>query len=703
MSADVQVVDLRSADAQRHPTGVRPGTATRLIVVDDSTATSGNHDAYQRIATLGHLRDVVLVIVGPVTRDETRRPSLRPSAALGRTAVVLWVGDERGIRWEGGSDRGRAVDPEDGSGLDDLLGVLRVEQVFDAVVRHLRQVPHQTASPAVDLVHPSLKPAQLRELLARCLGEVARPADVRGGPPETRAELPAVRASVERGSRLERARTEARQRLAHAARTTADLTRWNGAWNPGGRRARESVAHASAALEAHHALVVDAVRLAGPLPPPDDDALAALGVPRPQPVEHKEVGDALGGFLLSTLRSTGSLADTGRELRRLVNGQAGGAGQEAVGTPPPLRRQAAANGWTPVLVLLPFVLLTCLVPAWLPHFGAATGPATAVLWLVAVAFLLANRAAQRPATPPALAVIAAAAVAGVVAGTVLPPPGGVPELVEVVADVLCALAAVGGSLALWRVLAEAWTATLALAPGQRANDRLAELVDGSVVVPQANAAVRRRTADAAMLLAVGCDDVREVFAARAGDGGGGAGHPELLDVIRADLVLVGAASLDDYLAAIGSGASLSVAPEAVTGRAHKLLAEYEDHLLTRGVHQQPPIGDADVRQDVDTAFRQGAADVRRVLGADGREEMTQLCTAADVLRRLDPDWPGVRVVRFAPRRLRNSSEWPGPVVEVDRDVVGLLRLVPLRSGVVRPVQPTTPGEDEPSDGTGGAC
>jgi hypothetical protein len=147
MSADVDVVDLRPGAVPTVDLD-GPGThgvASRVVVVDHSSLSGDNHARYQRIATIGQVRTILLVLVGPITADEHGTLALRQSAMLGGTSATLWVGDEQGTRWEGGADHGRQPEPGTDHSLEDLLEVLRSPEVFDEVVGLVRDIPYQVA------------------------------------------------------------------------------------------------------------------------------------------------------------------------------------------------------------------------------------------------------------------------------------------------------------------------------------------------------------------------------------------------------------------------------------------------------------------------------------------------------------------------------------------------------------------------------
>ncbi|MCS7477479.1 hypothetical protein [Umezawaea endophytica] len=708
MTRLVDVVDLRpGASSGIDPDGpaIR-NVASRIVVVDLASRSAENHSRYHQLATIGQVREIVLVLVGPMTTDEHGSPALRLSSMLGQACVTLWVGSEVGVRWEGGTDRGRQSEPEVEDGLADLLRVLGSRPVFDEVVRRVREIPFHVASPATDVVHPSVQPAELTTLLLRALRQMSGTNDQAPASEEPAAGKRAgtgTAAAVVPRSPLHRRRAAAQQRLADAVAATAALRRWNGAFTTGGDAACERVALAGAALEAHRTIALEAVSLVQRLPAPDDDALAAMGVPHPQAVDHSAVAATTGALLKGRLRS-GSLLGASRALRHLANSQAGrDANVNAFTTRVALERpeSARANRWSPVLAVLPVVLATCFATAALPVSGIAAGPVSAALWLGLLAFLLTRRPPGGPATGKVLAVVGATAVAGVAGGLLVPPMVPVPEPFEALVCGLSVLVSLTALVLVWRAQVDRWTSTLLLGQAATVHEGLVGLVDEFVVGRQGSADLRRRTADAALLLAGGCDDVRAVFTETCSespvDGDVRTGnHHDLVDVIHRDLERISTTALDESVRAIASGAPLTAEPGLVALRARTLTKEYVDYLRRSGGHRRPPMGAVDARGALEEAFWEDSVDARRVLKASGREEMRQLCHLSDI-RRLNPDWSGVRVIRFAPEHVLELFGVIGhEIVDTDQDVVGVLRLVPLRRDVVRRVAPplsADPGGD----------
>jgi hypothetical protein len=125
-------------------------------------------------------------------------------------------------------------------------------------------------------------------------------------------------------------------------------------------------------------------------------------------------------------------------------------------------------------------------------------------------------------------------------------------------------------------------------------------------------------------------------------------------------------------------------PEALRvakDRTGALLTEWTGLVHAQGVAAQPSFA-SDSARDAVQPVDDDAASVREALAYPVRDEMWQLCAPAD-LRALDVDAPTLSI-RFASRLTREAlRSLPGdePVWTSSGSFAGVLRLVPLRSGV----------------------
>jgi hypothetical protein len=139
------------SDRGKHP------VLRRTLVVDDAVALADHAETYQRLLTSRRLERLLSVAVGPRGPEGPagQRPRIRipPNISSRQGSAVLWVGDPRGIDWRlsaraiADGHRGSSA-----SGLDYLLEVLSVEEVYDAVLRTMvEHVPNGVASPGLKL------------------------------------------------------------------------------------------------------------------------------------------------------------------------------------------------------------------------------------------------------------------------------------------------------------------------------------------------------------------------------------------------------------------------------------------------------------------------------------------------------------------------------------------------------------------------
>jgi hypothetical protein len=151
----------------------------------------------------------------------------------------------------------------------------------------------------------------------------------------------------------------------------------------------------------------------------------------------------------------------------------------------------------------------------------------------------------------------------------------------------------------------------------------------------------------------------------------------LLPMLR-DLVL-GVAAIESA----APSASGRDAFDAARARTAARLAEWTRHVQAHGVSAAPPFASAAVHE-VPLAIEEDAAGVREALVAPVADEMWQLCAPGD-LKALNPAVPPV-AIRFASRLARDTLagalSGEDPVWTSSGSFAGLLRLVPLRAGVV---------------------
>ena len=124
---------------------------TRLLVVDD-TATLVNRSAvYERLLTSRRMDHLLCVAVGP--RPEGSREFRYPgSISGGQGGMMLWVSNPHGIDWRPTSSAiAVGHSGSSASGLDHLIELLVVDEVFDRVCKMSSDIPGGAASPGIRL------------------------------------------------------------------------------------------------------------------------------------------------------------------------------------------------------------------------------------------------------------------------------------------------------------------------------------------------------------------------------------------------------------------------------------------------------------------------------------------------------------------------------------------------------------------------
>ncbi|AQS68798.1 hypothetical protein [Streptomyces pactum] len=185
----------------------------------------------------------------------------------------------------------------------------------------------------------------------------------------------------------------------------------------------------------------------------------------------------------------------------------------------------------------------------------------------------------------------------------------------------------------------------------------------------------------------------------------GEGGPELVATLAADLTDAALVAMDPYWGAVERGQAGALALRRTEERVRELLSAARRHLRHNGVLAPPPFA----------AARRVRATSASLLGTDPRGLAELVGTEADrqaVVQLSSPEQgtllsrdPAAAVwIRFAPRAMRdemekawetNGSTQPATVLWTSSGrYAGLLRLTPLRMGVVDTVRPRqSPGPD----------
>ncbi|WP_371544947.1 hypothetical protein OG266_10535 [Streptomyces sp. NBC_00554] len=183
---DPQTLDERFRDAMREA-HLRSADVSRVLVIDTAAALLSHHAAYERLCSKSLVSTVLCLAVGPAPGPEEHVLSL-PAQLRSPVAATLWIGDVRGVGWRPGQAPSLALTDtdlaaDDIAGLEPLIELLQVAEVFDGAVATLGELPSAVASPALRLlVHEVPEEDLMRAQLQALDACVSPPDDLRAGP-----------------------------------------------------------------------------------------------------------------------------------------------------------------------------------------------------------------------------------------------------------------------------------------------------------------------------------------------------------------------------------------------------------------------------------------------------------------------------------------------------------------------------------------
>jgi hypothetical protein len=727
---EVKIFDLRKGISGTFLDSLTPddhellGGATRAVVLDQANAMIDNYGHYQKLSQVARIICVAVEIAGV-----PHAPVLNQPAAVNsdNSAVTLWIGDESGVRWTAGSQRGRPV-VEQESTLDQLLEALSDRRVFDEVIACVLQMPHHTACPALELVHARVEPEVVRRARIHVLRSMATHTDGAAGQLEAGfAQASPGKGAVLTGSRLDRERQLATASVKRAVDAVDQMRRWQAILVPSdlGADVWAAATDAGKSLGQYQDSVRQALRhMDNDLRSGRETGASAtpFGVPRPEDVDHQRLATELRESMSAELRAEQPLAALAGTLRTLA------AQREPQGTTDQLARLEVANvdkvvdglssppefpAWPVPWQALPAVLLVTLAATAMPTVGSVLGPLLALVFLLVCWQMLAcrprpsGRAVAHSAWPAVLGYVLTGAAATATAWWlpgIVDPPG----TVEAVIAVLAALALAGILLASWKTAVLRWGHKARVDAAADAVGRLTELLTEAVAVEWCSAHHRRRTSDALVLLASGLDTVRQTYAELATVYGelnrdsSGAGRltdsAELLAVARSDLVALTSEALRSCWAAIAAGSPLDVESLRLRESVREAVESYNDHVDRWGIHVMPPfVTDRGPRERLTGELWRSAHGAPRILHGDKRLEMTQLCRLSD-LTLLNYTPSDIRVLHFAPPEVRHvlAPETSASVIWTETArVIGMIRLVPMRPGRIEQIWLSEPNGNRP--------
>jgi hypothetical protein len=724
VTSTVAVLDLREAPEEQ-PTEFAGG----VVVLDNADSLLRHADVFLSLVGEEMVTGVVCVAIGEADPDNALDGVVLAVPPALRYATVLWVGDPRGVDWALGSAHPRLVDAERDA-LDDLVAALRVPSVFDRVVTAAEELGGLATNPGVRLVSGGVDPSELAAARATAVRSVCatdRPASQSLA--AAVRELDAVDGAegVVLSRKLAEARTAAVQRLNYVIGLSGALATAKALFGKHRPNAElgSQVRWAGQAAENYRRYLgealdrVDGHTQAGE---PSVEKILELGVPEPKEVRPPEIVDSMREAVDARLRAGVSLFVLARELRTVAatSGPQGCATALAeVRRRGPLTLELPAfRRWPLGLATLPLVALTCLLLAALPGTGIVAGGVLAVGWFAAGWLLLARRpgpdgeAGFGDTAVRAVITYGLAGVVGAVAGVVL--SGYVPDVVTIpvltgqllaLGIVLLAVTVVGAS---WVAAVRHWRADLRVNAVFGAIAELTRITE-DVIVREWRPLWRRRTiAATASAVAVAVEEIAQTL----GEAGnqlfvpslsdttmGSFGEPvavrpvpqELCDVVRGDLVDLCRGALEPAWRT--AEAELRAASGVYTQRLDQLLAAYAEQVRDHGLLTAPPFNrDATARDALTTRiWTEGSSAAKLRAAEDG--DMTQLCRGGQLGYLSTGSPPGL--VLFAPQQVRRVLERDATQARLaadprmtwshDGELVGALRLVPLRPESVRQV------------------
>jgi hypothetical protein len=702
--------------------------AGRVLVIDDAATLIKHSAAYVDLMSDPMVGSVVCVAVGDAGAANPLDGVALTLPNTLRETTVLWVGDQRGVRWAPPGTP--ASDDRADEGLDDLISALRVADVFDRVAGEDDDQPRFVASPAVRLTVGPADPADLAEagaaaLNALCVAETAPSRELVDDAGRIDAEHDPSRAVL--SGQLAAARDDARRRLHRVADLLRELGEFGGVRLLSGRDDRPSaligtaIDRAGQAAENYRRVLGETLnRMDGHLQsgqPPVEEVMA-LGVADPPAARHTEIAAGLHGLVDRRLRTGVALPLLAQELRSaaaFTRPQGVSRLFERVGRLGGLSLRAPAFRWWPAgLALLPAIVLSCAAMVAFTgtgrtELGYAGG--LAVLWWIAGWFLLARRPAQpgeRGFVPSAGAAAAGhllSGLAGVALGIGLAGPGtGLPHVprswtlfagLAVLAVLLSALT--------WNRAVHRWRSSVPLTALQDTVATLDEVTDQACRTEWQPMRRRRAIAAAAEAVAGGLESMARTLDTVGGHlfpavtttrrpvtGPAGPiarpGAQDLYAVVHADLAGLCEQALRPVWTAAATGRHADDGDTAL--RLKHALDGYAADVARDGLMGTPAAtGEPGPRDELAAALAQSPA-VVETLRIGSRDEMTQLCTGRQLSYLSSATEPSL--VRFAPRQLRRVlGRGPRPpedstVVWTDHgEYAGALRLVPLRPESVR--------------------
>ena len=226
-----------------------PADLRRLLVLDDTALLVEHAPVFERLVTARRVEDLLCVAVGPRPGNDR---TLRLPGNLGGTqgSGVLWVSDPDGIDWRMGAAAVALGHPVGSvSGLDRLVEMLRVEEIFDRVHKiFITKMPGRVASPGLRLAGADDEAATFAAALAMAIRRLTEPGPGTEGPFAALLPAQADGTTLAEGGSLARYRDEVDESVGAAAAALAKLSGLSGRFRRGDAEVREHAIEAGAAL-----------------------------------------------------------------------------------------------------------------------------------------------------------------------------------------------------------------------------------------------------------------------------------------------------------------------------------------------------------------------------------------------------------------------------------------------------------------------
>ncbi|MFF3849862.1 hypothetical protein [Streptomyces sp. NPDC002328] len=549
---------------------VRAADVSRVLVIDTAADLVSHEDAYERICSHPGVSAVLCLAVGPppgrpagpaqdAAPGDADPSAYRESHVLALPvqlrpplAATVWVGDVRGIGWRPGQSEAPALTDtgpaeNDLGGLDPLVELLQVAEVFDETIGALHELPSAVASPALRLLIHEVPEEELLRTQVQALEYCTSPptAVTSPAPPEGPLAVLARTADPEdlsledclpEDSALRQSHRQTVAGLHRAGRSLAGLGGWRG-WlgrDVAAREVLDAVREAGHGLAEHRRTVEQTFEWvdgrAG-IDAEGRDHLLRLGVRLPlvAGTRPEEVGAALRQQVLTRLERRRPLPEIVSWLREFTNSTvpSGSAAQidrihqvcpdEALAPliRPPAFAVGAGAGRAAVWAALS-ALLAVVGPWW-----ALTSGLLSLLLVGAVGWtLVAGPADDAFDGPPwtrlprrALGVLAGGWAFGWVAGLVVRAAVTVPVWSSPLLGVAAGAAAVKAGHTLWASAVADWRRRIRLDAAALAAERLGEALDDGVfeywLLADARAAASDQARAVASLLEAGCATLAE--------------------------------------------------------------------------------------------------------------------------------------------------------------------------------------------------